>query len=131
MMGSVPLIVDLESGVNDLLDRDGLRTPIQFHIANDHGQHPVNAQVVQAAAKWKRMALKEFHMKPGEGLCTDMRAVRKDHFLDPDHSVYVDQWDWERVITVKQRDLEFLKYIVNRIWKVPARNSSPRSCSPS
>ena len=118
MMVTVPLIVDVESGVNDLLDRDGSRTPIQFHIANDHEQHPVNAQVVQAATKWKRMALKEFRMNPGEGLCTDMRAVRKDYFLDHDHSVYVDQWDWERVITTKQRNLDFLKYIVNHIWKV-------------
>ncbi len=118
MMVTVPLIVDVESGVNDLLDRDGSRTPIQFHIANDHNLHPVDAQVVQAATKWKRMALKQFGMAAGEGLCTDMRAVRKDYFLDHDHSAYVDQWDWERAITAEQRNLEFLKDIVNRIWKV-------------
>ena len=99
MMVTVPLIVDVESGVNDMLDRDGARTPIQFHISNDHDKHPIDAQVVQAATKWKRMALKQFGMKPGEGICTDMRAVRKDYFLDHDHSCYVDQWDWERVIT--------------------------------
>ena len=118
IMVSVPLLVDVESGVNDLLDRDGSRTPISFHISNDREQHPVDAQIVQAATKWKRMALRQFNMGVGEGLCTDMRAVRKDYFLDHDHSVYVDQWDWERVITAEQRNLEFLKEIVNKIWKV-------------
>jgi aspartate--ammonia ligase len=118
MMVTVPLIVDVESGVNDMLDRDGARTPIQFHINNDYNKNPVDAQVVQAATKWKRVALKQFNMKPGEGLCTDMRAVRKDYFLDHDHSCYVDQWDWERVITDQDRNLEFLKNIVRKIWKV-------------
>src|ERR1035437_9154470 len=118
VMVTVPLIVDSESGVNDLLDRDGSRTPIQFHISNDRGQHPIDAQVVQAATKWKRVALKRFGMEPGEGLCTDMRAVRKDYFLDHDHSAYVDQWDWERAITADQRNLDFLKLIVDGIWKV-------------
>ena len=118
MMVTVPLIVDTESGVNDMLDRDGSRTPIQFHISNDRDLHPVDAQVVQAATKWKRVALQQFHMSPGEGLCTDMRAVRKDYFLDHDHSCYVDQWDWERVITAKDRNLGFLKQIVTKIWKV-------------
>jgi aspartate--ammonia ligase len=118
LMVEVPLIVDEESGVNDLLDRDGSRTPITFHISNDRDVHPINAQVVQAATKWKRMALQQFHLQPGEGLCTDMRAVRKDYFLDHDHSAYVDQWDWERVITPEQRNLDFLKAIVQKIWKV-------------
>ena len=118
MMVEVPLIVDVESGVNDMLDRDGSRTPIQFHISNDRDKHPIDAQVVQAATKWKRMALKQFGMQAGEGLCTDMRAVRKDYFLDHDHSAYVDQWDWERVITPEQRNLDFLKDVVSKIWKV-------------
>jgi len=118
MMVTVPLLVDAESGVNDLLDRDGSRTPISFHISNDREQHPVDAQIVQAATKWKRMALRQFNMGVGEGLCTDMRAVRKDYFLDHDHSVYVDQWDWERVITPEQRNLEFLREVVNKIWQV-------------
>ncbi|MGB4869394.1 MAG: hypothetical protein WBP47_05065, partial [Candidatus Promineifilaceae bacterium] len=104
----VPLIVDSQSGVNDYLDRDGSRTPIQFHINNDHNQHPIDAEVVQAATKWKRMALAQFGMNPGEGLLTDMRAVRKDYFLDHDHSVYVDQWDWERAIIPQERNLDFL-----------------------
>ncbi|MGD0693774.1 MAG: aspartate--ammonia ligase [Terriglobia bacterium] len=118
MMVTVPLIVDAESGVNDLLDRDGSRTPIQFHISNDRGLHPIDAQVVQAATKWKRTALRQFGMQVGEGLSTDMRAVRKDYFLDHDHSAYVDQWDWELVITPEQRSLKFLKQVVNKIWKV-------------
>src|SRR5450759_5204680 len=117
MMVEVPLIVDVESGVNDMLDRDGSRTPIQFHISNDRNLHPIDAQVVQAAPKWKRGALKQFDCKIGEGICTDMRAVRKDYFLDHDHSAYVDQWDWERVITTEQRNLDFLKTIVGKIWK--------------
>ncbi|MHC4748175.1 MAG: aspartate--ammonia ligase [Planctomycetota bacterium] len=115
---TVPLIVDVESGVNDLLDRDGSRTPIQFHISNDYDKNPIDAQVVQAATKWKRMALKQFGMKVGEGLLTDMRAVRKDYFLDHDHSAYVDQWDWELTITEEQRNLKFLKDVIEKIWKV-------------
>ena len=114
----VPLIVDAASGVNDYLDRDGSRTPVRFHIANDHGLHPVEAEVVQAATKWKRMALAQLGMGPGEGLVTDMRAVRKDYFLDHDHSAYVDQWDWERVITPEQRTLDVLTDTVRRIWRV-------------
>jgi len=118
MMVQVPLIVDVESGVNDMLDRDGSRTPIQFHISNDYDKNPVDAQIVQAATKWKRMALAQFHCKPGEGICTDMRAVRKDYFLDHDHSAYVDQWDWELAITEKERNLKFLREIVQKIWRV-------------
>jgi aspartate--ammonia ligase len=118
MMVEVPLIVDVESGVNDMLDRDGSRTPIQFHISNDRDLHPIDAQVVQAATKWKRAALKQFDCKVGEGICTDMRAVRKDYFLDHDHSAYVDQWDWERVMTADQRNLKFLKGVITKIWKV-------------
>jgi aspartate--ammonia ligase len=117
-MVTVPLIVDVESGVNDMLDRDGSRTPIQFHISNDYDKHPIDAQVVQAATKWKRVALKQFGMEIGEGLCTDMRAVRKDYFLDHDHSAYVDQWDWEKAIMPEQRNLEFLTQTVQKIWKV-------------
>jgi aspartate--ammonia ligase len=115
---TVPLIVDVSSGVNDYLDRDGSRTPIRFHISNDRGKNPLDAEVVQAATKWKRMALKQFGMQPGEGLLTDMRAVRKDYFLDHDHSAYVDQWDWELAITKDQRNVRFLKQVVEKIWKV-------------
>ena len=116
-MVQVPLIVDRDSGVNDYLDRDGSRTPIEFPCGLGL-QKPIPAQVVQAATKWKRMALKQFGCKVGEGICTDMKAVRKDYFLDHDHSGYVDQWDWERAITEEDRNLDFLKDIVTRIWKV-------------
>lgn len=113
-----PLIVDRDSGMNDYLDRDGSRTPIDFHISNDYEKNPVDAQVVQAVTKWKRWALKQFGMEVGEGLFTDMRAVRKDYFLDHDHSSYVDQWDWERVMAADDRNLDFLKDVVNKLWKV-------------
>ncbi len=118
MMVTVPLIVDVGSGVQDYLDRDGSRTPIRFHISNDYDKHPVDAEVVQAATKWKRTALKQFGRGVGEGILTDMRAVRKDYFLDHDHSAYVDQWDWELVVTEKQRNLQFLRDVVERIWDV-------------
>lgn len=116
-MVQVPLIFEAESGVNDYLDRDGSRTPIEFDCGLGL-EKPIRAQIVQAATKWKRMALAQFGCKVGEGICTDMRAVRKDYFLDHDHSAYVDQWDWERVITPEQRNLDFLKEIVKKIWKV-------------
>jgi aspartate--ammonia ligase len=117
MRVEVPLIVESSSGVNDYLDRDGSRTPVSFRIANDD-RNPVDAEVVQAATKWKRMALRQFGLQPGEGIVTDMRAVRKDYFLDHDHSAYVDQWDWERVITAEDRTLATLEDGVRRIWRV-------------
>lgn len=113
----VPLIVDRESGVNDYLDRDGSRTPIEFNCGLGLDA-PIRAQIVQAATKWKRMALRQFNLPVGQGLVTDMRAVRKDYFLDHDHSAYVDQWDWEKVITAEQRNLEYLKSTVRSIWRV-------------
>jgi aspartate--ammonia ligase len=116
-MVQVPLIVSRESGVNDMLDRDGSRTPVEFPCGLGLDK-PINAQIVQAATKWKRMALRQFGCAVGEGLCTDMKAVRKDYFLDHDHSAYVDQWDWERVITPAERNLDFLRDVVQKIWKV-------------
>ena len=111
----VPLIVSRESGVNDYLDRDGSRTPVEFPCGLGLDER-IHAQVVQAATKWKRMALRQFQCHEGEGICTDMRAVRKDYFLDHDHSAYVDQWDWEKVIVADQRTLPYLKETVRRIW---------------
>ncbi|NOZ07613.1 MAG: aspartate--ammonia ligase [FCB group bacterium] len=113
----VPLIVSKDSGVNDMLDRDGSRTPVEFP-AGLGLEKRIEAQVVQAATKWKRMALKQFGCQPGEGINTDMRAVRKDYFLDHDHSSYVDQWDWEKVITADQRNLDVLTDTVKKIWSV-------------
>jgi aspartate--ammonia ligase len=113
----VPLIVTKDSGVNDYLDRDGSRTPIEFPCGLGLEKR-MECQVVQAATKWKRMALRQFGCKVGEGINTDMRAVRKDYFLDHDHSSYVDQWDWEKVITASDRSLGYLKDTVRKIWKV-------------
>lgn len=113
----VPLIVATDSGVNDYLDRDGSRSPIDFSCGLGLDR-PMPCQVVQAATKWKRMALRQFGCGPNEGICTDMRAVRKDYFLDHDHSAYVDQWDWERVIAPEQRTLPYLQQTVKKIWRV-------------
>jgi aspartate--ammonia ligase len=117
MMVQVPLIVDRESGVNDMLDRDGSRTPVEFPCGLGLDK-PITAQVVQAATKWKRMALKMFDCQVGQGICTDMKAIRKDYFLDHDHSAYVDQWDWEKAVAAEHRNLDFLTETVRRIWKV-------------
>jgi aspartate--ammonia ligase len=116
-MVQVPLIVDKASGVNDYLDRDGSRTPVEFPCGLGLEKR-IEAQVVQAATKWKRSALEQFGCKPGRGICTDMRAVRKDYFLDHDHSSYVDQWDWEQRITPAERNLDYLKHTVRHLWKV-------------
>ena len=116
-MVQVPLIVEKSSGVNDDLDRDGSRTPVDFPCGLGLDKR-LEVQVVQAATKWKRPALKQFGCKVGEGINTDMRAVRKDYFLDHDHSSYVDQWDWEKVITEEDRNLDYLKDTVRKIWKV-------------
>ena len=113
----VPLIVEVASGMNDMLDRDGSRTPVEFDCGLGLEQ-PIRASIVQAATKWKRWALRQFECDLHEGINTDMRAVRKDYFLDHDHSSYVDQWDWEQVITREDRNLEYLTAVVERIWKV-------------
>ena len=117
IMVTCPLIVDKESGFNDMLDRDGSRTPVTFPCGLGLKKR-IDAQIVQAVTKWKRFALEQYGMDNGEGLCTDMRAVRKDYFLDHDHSSYVGQWDWEKVITEKERTLDYLKDTVQKIWKV-------------
>jgi len=116
-MVQVPLIVRKDSGVNDYLDRDGSRTPVEFPAGLGLPKR-IETQVVQAATKWKRMALAQFECEAGQGINTDMRAVRKDYFLDHDHSAYVDQWDWEQRITAEDRNLEYLKDVVRKIWKV-------------
>ena len=113
----VPLIVEAASGMNDMLDRDGSRTPVEFNCGLGLDQ-PIRASIVQAATKWKRWALQQFECGVHEGINTDMRAVRKDYFLDHDHSSYVDQWDWEQVITAEDRNLEYLTEVVKKIWKV-------------
>ncbi len=116
-MVQVPLIVSKDSGVNDYLDRDGSRTPVEFPAGLGLPKR-IEAQVVQAATKWKRMALAQFDCAVGQGINTDMKAIRKDYFLDHDHSSYVDQWDWEKRITVEDRNLDYLITTVKNIWKV-------------
>jgi aspartate--ammonia ligase len=81
----------------------------------------VRAEIVQSLAKWKRMALGDLGFKPGYGLYTDMNALRPDETLDNTHSIYVDQWDWERVITAPERDVEFLRKIVRKIYSILKR----------
>ena len=116
-MVQVPLIVREDSGVNDYLDRDGSRTPVEFPAGLGLPKR-IEAQVVQAATKWKRMALAQFDCAVGQGINTDMRAIRKDYFLDHDHSAYVDQWDWEKRISEEDRTLDYLKDAVRKIWNV-------------
>lgn len=106
---TAPLFVDPASGLNDNLN--GVERPVSFDIK---GVDTV-AEVVQSLAKWKRMALLRYGFAPGEGIYTDMNAIRRDEELDNLHSVYTDQWDWEKVITREQRNLETLKNTVRAI----------------
>ncbi len=112
-----PLFMDKNSGMNDYLDRDGSRTPVDFQMGLGLEKR-IESQVIQAATKWKRFALKQFDCAVGEGINTSIVAIRKDYFLDHDHSSFVDQWDWEKVITDEDRTLETLKTTVRKIWKV-------------
>ncbi len=109
---SAPIAVLSSSGINDSLS--GVEKPISFHSRDIRGK----VEIVQSLAKWKRWALAEYGFQHGEGIYTDMNALRPDEVLDNLHSVYVDQWDWERIIAREERDLEFLKYIVGRIYQV-------------
>ncbi len=106
---SAPLFVIESSGLNDNLN--GYERPVSFDIP----AIGTNAQVVHSLAKWKRLALKRYNFKVGNGLYTDMNAIRRDEELDNVHSIYVDQWDWEKIITRETRNLEYLKLIVSEI----------------
>ena len=106
---SAPLFVTEESGLNDNLN--GYERPVSFDVPAVGAE----AQVVHSLAKWKRLALKRYHFDVGNGLYTDMNAIRRDEDLDNIHSIYVDQWDWEKVITKDNRNLEYLKLIVRAI----------------
>ena len=110
---SAPLFVDPTSGLNDNLN--GVERPVNFHIA---AQGDREAEIVQSLAKWKRYALQKYGFKPGEGLYTDMSAIRQDEETDNIHSIYVDQWDWEKIITRDERNLETLKETVRTVYKV-------------
>lgn len=108
---SAPLFVKPETGLNDNLN--GVERPVSFDILDDN--HAV-AEVVHSLAKWKRMALGRYGFKPNTGLYTDMNAIRRDEELDNLHSLYVDQWDWEKVITKDMRTVDFLKETVKQIY---------------
>lgn len=108
---SAPLFVTEDSGLNDNLN--GYERPVSFDIP----AVGADAQVVHSLAKWKRLALKRYHFTVGNGLYTDMNAIRRDEALDNIHSIYVDQWDWEKIITRENRNLDFLKLIVRAIVK--------------
>ena len=106
---TAPIIVTSKSGIND--DLNGVERKVEFDIKEIDGK----AEVVQSLAKWKRMALYRYGYEPGVGIYTDMSAIRRDDSVDNLHSIYVDQWDWERVITRSDRNVEFLKAIVEKI----------------
>ncbi len=106
---SAPLFVTEDSGLNDNLN--GYERPVSFDVP----AVGTEAQVVHSLAKWKRLALKRYRFSVGNGLYTDMNAIRRDEELDNIHSIYVDQWDWEKVITADNRNLDYLKLIVRAI----------------
>ncbi len=110
---SAPLFVRPESGLNDNLN--GIERPVAFDMRHIDGN---SAEIVQSLAKWKRMALDRYGFSAGEGLYTDMNAIRRDEEPDNLHSIYVDQWDWEMVITRELRTLDFLKETVHKIYQV-------------
>ena len=107
---SAPLFVESNKGINDNLN--GVEQPVSFKVGNN------DIEIVHSLAKWKRMALAKYNLRMHSGLYTDMNAIRKDEELDAIHSIYVDQWDWEMVIEEKDRNLEFLKNIVTKIYNV-------------
>jgi len=108
---SAPLYVRPETGLNDNLN--GVERPVRFDIKDIDTE----VEVVQSLAKWKRLALARYGFKFGEGLYTDMNAIRRDETLDNMHSVYVDQWDWEKIITRKQRTLETIMSVVLDLYR--------------
>jgi len=110
---SAPLFVRPESGLNDNLN--GIERPVFFDVPDAGGK---NVEIIHSLAKWKRMALQRYGFKTGEGLYTDMNAVRRDEVMDNLHSIYVDQWDWELILDKKDRTEEMLKTIVRKLFRV-------------
>ena len=113
---TAPLFVRAGTGIND--DLNGIERPVSFQVKGDKD---ADVEMVQSLAKWKRLALARYGFKSGEGLYTDMNAVRPDEVLDNLHSIYVDQWDWERIITPEARSLDTLKETVRVIYEVMCR----------
>jgi len=121
---TAPLFVRAESGIND--DLTGVERPISFKIKN---MNNMGAEIVQSLAKWKRLALATLKIGHGEGIYTDMNAIRPDERLDNLHSLYVDQWDWERVISEEERTLDFLQETVRKIYEVIRKTEYFYLCS--
>ena len=113
---TAPIFVKQGYGIND--DLNGVEKPVTFKMKDVHGQ---SAEIVQSLAKWKRMMLADLGIKKGYGIYTDMNAIRPDEILDHIHSLYVDQWDWEKVMLAKERNLDFLKKTVKKIYSVLKR----------
>ncbi|MCI8992450.1 MAG: aspartate--ammonia ligase [Eubacterium sp.] len=113
MRVSAPLFVDPSSGLNDNLN--GVERPVSFDIKYQDARE---AEVVHSLAKWKRYALKRYNFSHGEGLYTDMNAIRRDEITDNIHSLFVDQWDWEKIITREERTIETLQETVKTVYKV-------------
>lgn len=109
---SAPLMVRPETGLNDNLS--GVEKPVNFKVQNG----TINVEIVQSLAKWKRNALKEYGFNTYEGLYTDMNAIRPDETLDEIHSIYVDQWDWEKIIKLEDRNKNYLRQTVSEIYEV-------------
>lgn len=109
---SAPLFVRPETGLNDNLS--GIERPVSFDVPDIKS----NVEIVHSLAKWKRFALKRYNFKLGEGLYTDMNAIRRDEVLDNTHSIYVDQWDWELILSKEDRNINFLKETVTKIYSV-------------
>lgn len=114
---TAPMVVLTGTGIND--DLNGIERPVAFPIKDMDERR---AEVVHSLAKWKRLKLGEMNIKPGRGIYTDMNALRPDEELDNIHSLYVDQWDWEKVITPEDRNVEFLKKTVRRIYEADQGN---------
>ena len=108
---SAPLMVPSDTGINDMLN--GYERPVEFEVKETHR----NLQIIQSLAKWKRIALKKYGFESGRGLYTDMNAIRRDEDTDNIHSIYVDQWDWEKIITKEDRNMEYLKKTVESIFE--------------
>ena len=109
---SAPLMVPSDTGVNDMLN--GYERPVEFEVKETHR----NLQIIQSLAKWKRIALKRYGFQQGTGLYTDMNAIRRDEETDNIHSIYVDQWDWEKIIKKEERTTEYLQKTVQDIFEV-------------
>ena len=109
---TAPLFVEPSSGLNDNLN--GVERPVSFDIRGIKGE---NAEIVHSLAKWKRYALKKYGFSYGEGLYTDMNAIRRDEETDNIHSIYVDQWDWEKIISKEDRNMDTLKQVVQEVYQ--------------